>query len=83
MVFEIKNLPQLSEFCTITMLDNLEALDAYKAVKILIAQGKYSSKPASQFMLALIVRSLPHALMLSAFTDFCLVRLDNQFFRVH
>ena len=31
-VFEIRNLPQLSEFCTITMLDHLETLDSYKAV---------------------------------------------------
>jgi len=34
-------------------------------------------------MLALIIRNLPEVLVIAAMTEFCLVKLDNKYFKIH
>ena len=52
-------------------------------MQLLIKKTLLATKPSADFLLALIIRNLPQVLALSAITDFCLVKLDNKYFKIH
>jgi hypothetical protein len=52
-------------------------------MQLLIKKTLLAQQPSADFLLALIIRNLPQVLALSAITDFCLVKLDNKYFKIH
>lgn len=52
-------------------------------MQLLIKKTQLAQQSSADFLLALIIRNLPQVLALSAITDFCLVKLDNKYFKIH
>jgi hypothetical protein len=68
----------------VDVLDMVEDIPkAFNCIQTLIQRGNFTSKASTELLLALIVRSLPKSLVLAALTEFCLVRLDNKYFKIH
>ena len=68
----------------VDVLDMVEDIPkVFNCIQNLIQRGNFTSKASTELLLALIVRSLPKSLVLAALTEFCLVRLDNKYFKIH
>ncbi len=69
---------------TVDVLDMIQEIPKnFNCIQTIIKKGNFTSKASTELLLALIVRSLPKCLLLAAMTEFCLVRLDNKYFKIH
>ena len=79
-----KQLPSIYEILHVDSFDHItDSKVMYSIVQLLIKSFSFAQKQSADFVLALIIRNLPEALALAAMTEFCLVKLDNKYFKIH